>query len=285
MLTTISTLRRPAVISACLFIFFAFSGLLYAESVFLKDGSIVEGKIVKEDDLKITVQISSGEIREISRENILRTNYQVSYKEKKFIKKNDGTEIEGYFVDEDSISFTYREKLNLPDEIKIRKDEIRSISKERIIEQYDPPAGYYLRGIVPGWGQFYSGHYIKSSILGVSFIGSAVWGVKANMQYSKSKKDYESLPAGTTQAELDSAFNQSAKDGKFALLSILTASFIYALNWVDIILLSKPESDNISMARYGEVYVNLNIIPEYPDFEFIDNSKDLKAEVAVSVRF
>lgn len=272
-------------IIAAFTIFMLFTASLFAESVFLKDGSIVEGKIVKEDDLKIDLQLSDGVVREIERANIIRTLYHGKYKDKKFINRNDGTELEAYIIDEDAEFYIIRKDLQSSVEIKIAKDEVRIISKERIIEQYNVPAGYYLRGIVPGWGQVYSGHEVKGTIFAISFLGSATWAIIANINYKKSKDKYNTLTLENTEEEFDRAYNKEKKDGKIALVSIITTSVIYALNWGDIVFFSKPESDkSLSIYRYGDFYVNVNLLPDYKNYEYIDYSY-LKAEFNISMKF
>ena len=266
---------------------FMITSALYAESVFLKDGSIVEGKISKEDDNQVVVKIASGETQKILRTDILRTLFHYKYKDKKFLSKTDGTEIEAYIVDEDAENYICRTNLNSADEMKILKDDIKSISKEKIPEPYYiPPTGYYLRGIVPGWGQLYSGHYAKGAFFGLSFIGSATWAVVANVNYYRSKKNYDSLSTDNTQEDFNNAYNQKNDDYRLSLWSVITSAAIYVLNWGDILFLSTPESGKpVSMYQCGEVSVNLNILPDYTIQEFPDYLGGLKTEMVVSLKF
>jgi len=110
------------------------SSSLYAESVFLKDGSIVEGKIVKETDDKV---IMKSIATDVNRSDIIRTVYHNNYKTKKYITKTDGTVFEVYIVDEDRTSYTCRTKLESKKEIKILKDDVESISKKRVVAVED----------------------------------------------------------------------------------------------------------------------------------------------------
>lgn len=99
-------------------------------SVFLKDGSIIDGHIVKEGARSIEIQPSEGERRAVARNEIMRIQYNNSYKDKKVLRKADGTRIEGYIMEEDSESYIYRTKLYSPVETRIYKNELRSISKK-----------------------------------------------------------------------------------------------------------------------------------------------------------
>ena len=91
-----------------------------AESVFLQDGSIVEGKTIKVNDEVIEVAIAGGKSRSIQRKDILRTIFDEGYKTLRYMYLKDGREIEGYIVAEDTVSYTYRTKLDSKHELKIR---------------------------------------------------------------------------------------------------------------------------------------------------------------------
>ena len=102
---------------------------LSAESIFLKNGAIIEGKIVKDTDKTTVVKTAEGNKQTISRSDILRTIYNEDYKEKRFLNQMDGTSIEVYIVDEDDISYTYRADISSSRETVIKKSDVESISK------------------------------------------------------------------------------------------------------------------------------------------------------------
>jgi hypothetical protein len=106
--------------------------LSFGESVFLKDGNILEGKISKENDKKITIILTADETREVDRKDIIRTVYHSNYKDKKYLTKMDGTVLEVYIVDEDKAGYTYRLNLDSADEIRIAKDDVDGISKRKV---------------------------------------------------------------------------------------------------------------------------------------------------------
>ncbi|MCU0846216.1 MAG: hypothetical protein MUC76_15005, partial [Spirochaetes bacterium] len=76
-------------------------GALHAESVFLKDGSIVEGKIVKETDAEIQITLKTKEQRSLPRKDVLRTVYHDEYRQVRYVHLLNGDVLEGYIVDED----------------------------------------------------------------------------------------------------------------------------------------------------------------------------------------
>jgi hypothetical protein len=102
---------------------------VFAESIFLKDGKIIEGAITKETDKATEIKTSDGQKLSIARKDILRTLVNTSYKTKMYIMKDDKSVIAVYIVDEDNESYTYRTELKDPNESKIKKDNVLFISK------------------------------------------------------------------------------------------------------------------------------------------------------------
>ena len=100
-----------------------------AESLFIKDGSIIEGKVLSETDDVIIIKLTNGTQRKIKRLNIIRTLYHNNYKQQVYITMNGGNVVQAYIVDENSESYTYRLDLNSTDEVIVSKTDIESISK------------------------------------------------------------------------------------------------------------------------------------------------------------
>lgn len=102
---------------------------LYAESIFLKDGSIIEGEIVRENDRAMDIRLQDGAIKTIQRKDILRTLISTRYKTKMYIMMNDKTVLSAYIVEEDADHYICRTDLQSPDEFSIRKDAVLLLSK------------------------------------------------------------------------------------------------------------------------------------------------------------
>jgi TolB-like protein len=148
--------------------------------------------------------------------------------------------------------------------------------------------GYYVRGIVPGWGQFYAKQDIKGIAFAAAFVGSAAWCVIANKNYSDSKKKYNDMPKGLPQSEYDSAYDKYKKDGKLALYSVILVSCVYLANWADILFFSTPNFENkITGLNYNSnVYANIDI-GQYsvsPQSNLF-NSSELKMNFSVTTKF
>jgi len=124
----------------------------------------------------------------------------------------------------------------------------------------DIPAGYYVRGLVPGWAQIYTGHYKHGAVFGLAFWGGAAWTAASIVRFNKSKSDYTGLAQGLPQNRYDSAYNKYKNDGKIARYSSIGLAAVYALNWFDIIYFTKPESGRrAGMFRYNNMYVNVSM--------------------------
>ncbi len=99
-------------------------------SVFLKNGEIIDCRIVRETVRIIDTKPLNADRRIILRSDIMRIQYNNNYKDKKIIRKTDGTKIEGYIMEEDFTSYTYRTDLYSPVEDKVFKSELRSIGRK-----------------------------------------------------------------------------------------------------------------------------------------------------------
>ncbi len=101
---------------------------LYGEHVFLKDGSIIEGRVISDTGKGVTLKLPDGGTEFISAGKVLRTIYWKFTGEKSYIKLNSGELIPAYKVDEEVNTITLRKKLNVNDEFKLDKSRILNIS-------------------------------------------------------------------------------------------------------------------------------------------------------------
>ena len=134
-------------------------------------------------------------------------------------------------------------------------------------------SGYYIRGIVPGWGQFYSYNPVKGSIIIGAFVLSGAYAVYSIMDYNKKKDDYSKLGSGTAQDVFDKKYNAKTKAADMAWVGIGLFSAVYIINWIDILFFSKP--DFTSMHGFGDnlknrTGFNFSYAPEYPGNTKID---------------
>lgn len=105
--------------------------MLYAESLFLKDGSIIEGKIKKDTDTEVIITYH-GQEKSVPRNQVIRVLYTEEYKALVYIFLKDNTIIEGHIVEESRDGYLYRPRLEAPEEKTIKKEDLRFISQEKI---------------------------------------------------------------------------------------------------------------------------------------------------------
>ena len=95
-----------------------------AESLFLKDGSIIDGSIVSDAADSVTLKLPDSKLKKVPRSDIMRILYTKLKMGKIFIQKRDGKGIVAYIVDEDQESYTFRKELYSPEEFSFKRSEI-----------------------------------------------------------------------------------------------------------------------------------------------------------------
>ena len=118
----------------CIFILSAvlFSSIAFAETVYLKDGQVLDGKIIGETTNEITVQ-TKFQTKKISRDNILRIMYGERKMEKIYLLMNDGTTQTGFLVDQDASQVILRDQENSSQERSVPKSSIKQMSNSDIV--------------------------------------------------------------------------------------------------------------------------------------------------------
>lgn len=112
------------IIATAGFIFAMTTGILRAETVFLKDGMILDGNVISESGGTVKVRLKDKTTKAIPRANITRILYTELYMGKQFVQKVDGKGIICYVVDEDKDTYTFRMELFNPQEFKLKRSEV-----------------------------------------------------------------------------------------------------------------------------------------------------------------
>lgn len=115
-----------------LIIFFLPLNALFAESIFLKDGSIIEADVIRDTRYSVTYKTPDNKTKVIKRDEVLRILYNDNYKVKKYIYKNDMSFIPGYVVYENNQNYYIRKNLTDSNEIILSKSEVVTVSKRRL---------------------------------------------------------------------------------------------------------------------------------------------------------
>ncbi len=142
--------------------------------------------------------------------------------------------------------------------------------------------GYYLRGIVPGWGQLYSGHDTKGYAIGGTFVAAAAFFGWSFMNFNAKKADYDDLGPGLAQSEYDSKYDayKQASTIAYAALGVLGAVYLY--NWIDIIFFSKPRFT--AMSQPGLYFDDNNFVTMNAGYDYRDG-RDYTMSFALTHRF
>lgn len=122
-------------------------------------------------------------------------------------------------------------------------------------------AGYYLRGLVPGWGQLYSGRRRKGFFfLGGFVLSSASMGYYL-YDYNKKRGEYEDFQ-GSISA-MNEKYKESGKAETRANIAITLFSLVYIANLLDILLFPKSDVKKVSSGsaniKIGDRYVSFNM--------------------------
>ena len=120
---------------------------------------------------------------------------------------------------------------------------------------------YYMRSIVPGWGQIYAGNKIRGAIyMGMFVVAGTYWGL-SHRNYQKKKNEYDNLPAGTDDETFNSKYKAYKDAGKRAYIALGIWGLTYVINWADALFLSKPDfSKVISCYPQKNIYISINSV-------------------------
>jgi len=120
-------------------------------------------------------------------------------------------------------------------------------------------SGYYMRGIIPGWGQFYAGRSLKGWLYLGGFMITAGAAFFTFVSYQDQKDEYDNLGPQDSQEEFDSKYKDAHDRGETAGYAFGIFLTFYIINWIDIIFLSRPSFGDISTAgiNRGDFTVNL----------------------------
>jgi hypothetical protein len=170
-------------------------GKVSAEYIFLKDGSIVECKILDETPDALTVRVKDKKTV-FSKSNIIRVLYTKLYMGRVYIYKTDGIVLEAHIVDEDQESYTVRADIRKPEEFTIRRVDVEFVSRKKVEYRKqreslrkvpaDKSRGMLGLGpleIAPGTGCHFPvsrwGRYLKPAPYGQIYIGYGLSGIPA----------------------------------------------------------------------------------------------------------
>ena len=102
---------------------------LRAESIFLKDGRIIQGNVLSDESGLVVVKTVKGTLR-IKRSEVVRVLYTELNMGKVYIQKRDGTNILAFIVDEDREKYTCRREIFNPEEFTIDRKDVLFVAEK-----------------------------------------------------------------------------------------------------------------------------------------------------------
>ncbi len=99
--------------------------------------------------------------------------------------------------------------------------------------------GYYGRGAVPGWGQFYAGDSTKGYTFAGAFAVSILF--SAYMYYNNSSKKTAYENQDPPQSKIDAKYDDWQKAYDMMRYSFVLVGVVYVINWIDVLLFSAPD--------------------------------------------
>ena len=216
--------------SLLLYSFFSIS--IFAEVIYMKDGQIYNGAVVKENKQFIWVKTKYLE-KKLDRKNILRVLYGERDLEQIYIQLKDGRIISGYLVDQDNKKIVIRLQKSSKDETTIIKTNITQMSRDKIIP-LDPD--FFIS---PGW----------FNTLNTSSGANLDPGIHVQLGMGIAIPAIKQLRISFLLGYLTQSANFLDTKGKTSTLSLqafpLAIQGFYSFNWYDIFFKSKSKVSKI----------------------------------------
>jgi len=122
----------------------------------------------------------------------------------------------------------------------------------------NPVTQTYVRGIIPGLGQIYSGNdtkgkiFLSGFVLSTGFLGYSIY------DYKKKKDEYNSVKPYSPPNEFNSKYDAYKKAANIAIFSVTLWAVIYVANWVDLLNFNEPRYSGDSGKQTGG-YIDFKI--------------------------
>jgi hypothetical protein len=144
--------------------------------------------------------------------------------------------------------------------------------------------GYYLRSIVPGWGQLYVGKRVHGyTAIGASTAAGAFF-LYSYINYVNRKSDYENLPARTDRATFNDKYDRYSDSYRLLNISMMVLGAVYIAHWVDVYFFTRPDFDKLDRKALRDT-VETNAITIGLDGKKIDDGEHGRMEAYLALSF
>jgi hypothetical protein len=142
--------------------------------------------------------------------------------------------------------------------------------------------GYFLRGIVPGWGQWYADKPVKGLAFFSLFSVTGIFWFNSHSNYLKAKDDYYKLEAYNSITEYKDKRDAYKDAGRNATIYLGVFIASYLLNWTDILFFSKPEFDSKNDAVKSSLFTNFYISNAC---KIPDKNSETRLDFGIGIKF
>jgi len=118
---------------------------------------------------------------------------------------------------------------------------------------------FYMRGLVPGWGQMYAGKTLKGSIFMGSFAAAGVLCGYSFLKYKDKKKAYDNLGPKESENKFDSYYNEYKQSYNLTVYLAGLLGLIYIANWTDMIFITDSPGVIISGIPCSSGYIAFDV--------------------------
>ncbi len=105
--------------------------------------------------------------------------------------------------------------------------------------------GYYLRSIVPGWGQFYAENTVRGYTFSVLFGLSCIASGYLVYDFYGKKSDYDDMKKGEPKSKFKTARDDYEQAAFYTNISFGIIGAVYLAHWVDALLFSRSDFDQL----------------------------------------
>ena len=164
-------------------------------------------------------------------------------------------------VEKGVAEFAASEKAESKDTIDIASKKLAIQLSDKIQESSEigsrTAGGYYLRGIIPGWGQIYAQQNLKGYAFLGAFLAAGALTVWSGIQYKSAKEDYNGLGSNLPQSEYDDEYDKYKFSTNMFLYSGIVTGVIYLANWLDILFITEPAFSRNNISSNVNFRINL----------------------------
>ena len=185
------------------------SSSLLADTLFLKDGTALEGRILGQDRTSVTIQLQNGQVRRVQKDSLKRISYDDSAERERLERQRlERERLENERkarekLEQEKKEQQIREREKLEQERKAREQEEARKEKERQAALKKPTqesqevstdrtfGALWRAALLPGWGHYYTDRPDAGKKIGAGFAAILFLALFETRETSRLHLDYE----------------------------------------------------------------------------------------------